>query len=496
MKRNFIPIVRKFTKIASVLALAAIVSVASLYIFVYTTKENVNIHFYLTDSQDPQNEVQLQLQEDLTFTPGISTSLNLVKVDGSKQFQSMQGFGAALTDSSAWLLKEVLNASLYEEVMKMLFDPIEGIGMSYIRIPVGSSDCALEFYSYDDTAPDLDDFSIVHDEHYIIPLLKDALKLNPSLKLVASPWSAPGWMKLGNNATDPETKGLIGGNLAPKMHEVYANYLVKFLRSYAEHNITINALTIQNEQFYSPPEYPGMTMNVSQTQEFGVILASAISNADLDTDLYILDHNWGQYEKALEILSDKDLRESVKGVAWHGYGETKPDWQSVVRKQYPSESHIFTEISPLSAYTSFPHNLEWTYHNIYVGSIRNWAEAVLLWNLALDQNGGPILTNSTELRGVLTVPRSGNQQTEPVQYHGEYYMIGHLSKFVEAGAVRIASSKNVNDLETIAFKNPDGSKVLVVSNPTEESKSFGISWDFRSVQTSIGARSLATYIWP
>src|SRR6056297_3003472 len=252
MKRNFIPIVRKFTKIASVLALAAIVSVASLYIFVYTTKENVNIHFYLTDSQDPQNEVQLQLQEDLTFTPGISTSLNLVKVDGSKQFQSMQGFGAALTDSSAWLLKEVLNASLYEEVMKMLFDPIEGIGMSYIRIPVGSSDCALEFYSYDDTAPDLDDFSIAHDEDYIIPLLKDAKSLNPDLKLMASPWSAPGWMKMGNNMSDPSTKGLINGTLNPDKYEEYANYLVKFLLAYENHGLSFDAITLQNEQFYTP----------------------------------------------------------------------------------------------------------------------------------------------------------------------------------------------------------------------------------------------------
>ena len=470
-----------------------IVGVASFVSFIYISRSDVEVEFWVTCTGEGGE--RLEKQQNLTFKPGLSLTSKKISVSADKKFQEIQGFGAALTDSSAWLIHEVLNESEYNRIMNALFHPAEGIGMSYLRIPVGSSDCALEFYSYDDTAPNLDDFSIAHDEDYIIPLLKDAKSLNPDLKLMASPWSAPGWMKIGNNMSDPSTKGLINGTLNPDKYEEYANYLVKFLLSYENLGLSFDAITLQNEQFYTPNNYPGMFLNISQTQDFAQILGSALEDHSLDTRMLILDHNWVYYEDVLEILSDDNARNQIDGVAWHGYGEASPEYQSIIHNEFPDMAHYFTEISPLQAYTSFPDNMAWTYHNIYVGGLRNWAQTALLWNLALDQNGGPILTEENVLRGVITIPQEDGSLQAKAKLEGEYYMIGHLSKFVVSGAHRIASSNFEAELETLAFENPDGSMVLVVCNPTEFEQNFDVSWDYHTVGTTIPANSLITMKW-
>lgn len=476
-----------------------LISLSGIIFYSEATVEYAQI--WITSAIDPN--IRLSPQKPLKFNLLFdqegenfegSEVYHEINIDPNKRYQLIHGFGAAMTDSSAWLLHEILNSSKYHEVMQALFDPFDGIGLSYLRIPLGASDCAQEFYTYDDTAPDLTDFSVTHDEDYLFPVLKDAKALNPSLKLIGSPWSAPGWMKIGNNLTDSNTKGMIGGELNPKMYGIYAEYLVNILSAFQERNLTLDALTLQNEQFYTPLDYPGMYMNVSSTQDFVQILGTAIKTANLTTKLLILDHNWVYSNQALEILSNSDAASFIDGIAWHGYEDAVPERQSDVHQRFPSKLQYFTEVSGLQAYQSFPHNLAWTFHNIFAGSLRNWASAVLLWNLALDQNGGPHLTDYTGLRGVITIPQINNQLTGEIKFDGEYYMLGHFSKFVHSGAVRIESTNIGNTLETVAFRNLDQSLIIVLCNPTDQIQSSTIKIGALCAKYTFPARSIATII--
>ncbi len=426
-----------------------------------------------------------------TYFDGSSNVLR-IKIDENREYQEIQGFGAAMTDSSAWLLRSILNQSEYYKTMRALFDPLEGIGISLLRIPLGASDCALDYYSFDDTPWSLDDFSISRDEMYLIPVLQDALKLNPALKFIGTPWSPPGWMKEGNNLSRPETKGMIGGTLNRSLYTLYAQYLAKAILAYEHHGIKFSAITIQNEQFYVPQSYPGAYLGVEETTQFVKIFGSVFSEFYISTKIYILDHNWVYAEKAIEILSDPDANEYIDGIAWHGY-ENPESWrQSLVKERFPTKHHLFTEISGLQAYPHFEHNMVWTFHNIFTGSLRNWAEGVLFWNLALDQFGGPTLHNYAGLRGVLTIPRNNSQQIKDIIFEGEYFMIGHFSKFVQPGAKRIDSMYRPNSIETFAFKNPDGSFAIIIGNLGNEQEKIKLEFDARAAYINMPARCMIT----
>lgn len=435
--------------------------------------------------------MRLAKQPDIRFRPGIGKHIQRITVDPGVKYQEMLGFGASLTDSAAYLIHEELNPSNYTLLMQNLFNATSGIGLSYLRLPMGSSDCALTWYTYDDTAPDLSDFSIAHDELYIIPLLLDALDINPDLKIVGSPFTAPGWMKFGNDLTDPSTKGMIGGRLKPSMHDLYAEYFVKFIQAYAAHDIDIDAVTLQNEPFHSPDDYPGMLMNVTQQIDFLIALGTAFDDNNIDTKILILDHNWDLADEALAVLSNSVARQYISGVAWHGYSSPDPAAQSRVRDKYPTVGHYFTEVTGFNAAPYFHDNLAWLYKNVFVGSVRNWAKTVLLWNLALNESGGPILRPYYDMRGVVTI-----DQNDPVpEYEVEYYALGQMSKFIRPGATRLKTSSLFAKLDHVGFKNPDGSKVLMVSNPASEVVKFSVRFGFDCLDSYLPAKSVITFTW-
>ncbi|MBD3353396.1 MAG: glycosyl hydrolase [Candidatus Lokiarchaeota archaeon] len=447
------------------------------------------VQVWLTDGYDSQK--RLVQESDIRFRAGIGKRFKKIHVDASVEYQEILGFGASLTDSSAYLIHEVLNDDNYSQLMQNLFNQTSGIGLSYIRLPMGSSDCALTWYTYDDTAPDLADFSISHDETYIIPLILDALAINPDLKVMGSPFSAPGWMKVDNNLTDPTTKGLIGGRLNPSMYEIYADYFVKFIQVYESHDIDIDAVTLQNEPFHSPDDYPGMLMNVSEQIRFLNILGSAFSDNDISTKILILDHNWDLKDKVLSVLENETVRKYVSGVAWHGYSTPEPEIQTEIHRQYPEIDHYFTEVTGFNAAPYFHDNLAWLYENIFVGTIENWAKTALLWNLALDENGGPILRPYYDMRGVVTI-----NQSDPIpEYEVEYYALGQMSKFIVPRARRIKTNGFFTNLDFVAFINPDGSQVLVVSNPTSENIDFSVRCNFDCFDYSLKPKSVVTFIW-
>ncbi len=437
----------------------------------------------------PDKSLLLERQEDVSFGRAADPETLTVAVDDGVRYQRMEGFGASLTDSSAWLIANRLSERQREELMKLLFDHEAGIGISYLRLPMGASDFALGLYSYNDMPqgeadPELSRFSIEHDRAYVVPLLKQALAINPELSLMASPWSPPGWMKTSDS--------LIGGNLRPDSYEAFARYFVKFLEAYRDEGVPIGAITLQNEPHHVPSDYPGMRMNAEeQTLLVKKHVGPALREAGLATDIVIWDHNWDETYYPLAVLNDPEAKEFVAGTAFHGYAG-QVEAQSRLHEAHPDKGIYFTESSGGEWATDFGANVRWDMQTLIIGATRNWAKTVLKWNLALDENHGPKLGGCQDCRGVVTIGQSTGEAT----LNEEYYAFGHASKFVRAGAYRIESDSHGNEsIETTAFLNPDGSLVLIALNSSAVSLDFQVKWRERAYAYTLPAGAAATFVW-
>ncbi|MCA9259917.1 MAG: ASPIC/UnbV domain-containing protein, partial [Planctomycetales bacterium] len=429
----------------------------------------------------------LSQQADVVFLPGRGQGGSQITVAPTTEYQTMVGFGAALTDSSAWLMQHALDDAQRDDLLRRFFSPTEGIGISYLRVPMGASDfTASGFYTYNDaptggTDVDQSQFSIAHDLDYIVPQLKAALGLNPQLQLMATPWSAPAWMKTNHS--------LAGGSLATQWEPSYAEYLTRFVEAYAAQGIVFDALTVQNEPQHTS-NYPSMAMTASQQARLiGQYLGPLWDERHIDVKLLAYDHNWDNPDYPLEILGDPVAGPYLDGSAFHAYAGA-PSAQTTVHNAFPDKSVYFTEITGGGWATNFGDNLAWYADNIFIGSIRNWAETAVMWNLALDQNGGPHQGGCDDCRGVATI----DDQTGSVQFNEEFYALGHLARHVAPGAVRIGSTAN-STLNTVAFRNPDGSRVLVALNRSTQPQTMRIFENNAHAVYDMPARSLATFVW-
>ena len=410
-----------------------------------------------------------------------------VNIDETKVFQEIDGFGAAMTASSAWLLKNVLNDLQRQTAMDDLFDSEKGIGISYVRISMGACDFRLKEYTYDDVPAGQDDlklekFSITADEEYIIPMLRQALQINPKLKIMASPWSAPAWMKDGGT--------LAGGKLKSDdaTYEAYANYFVRFIKSYAADGIPIDAVTLQNEPHHTNNNYPTMRMEPPDQARLARLLGERLKAEKLETRIIVWDHNWDEPNYATAVLADPAARPYIDGSAFHAYAG-KVEAQSKVHDAYPDKNIYFTESSGGDWAKDFGSNVMWDTSNLIIGSTRNWARTVLKWNLALDEKNGPkIPGGANNCRGVITI----NQKTKAVTKNEEYYAFGHASKFVRPGAHRVHSTST----SSVAFVNPDKSLVLIVMNKGDDQKAFTVGWKQQSFTYVLPSVSVATFTWP
>ena len=338
------------------------------------------------------NKTKLLSQEGpITWTSLSSSSseendLPTIQIDATKRYQTIEGVGAALTDSSAWLISKKMPKSKREKLLKNLFTREgNGIGINYLRIPLGASDFALSNYSYDDLPKgkrdsQLERFSIKHDADYIIPLLKAIQNLNPALRRMASPWSAPAWMKT--------SQSLKGGSLLPECYQTYANYTIKSLQAYSDVGLPFDTITPQNEPMHESDNYPTMRMEAEDQKKYvRDHLGPSLAAADgIGTRILIWDHNWDFIEYPLSILEDEAARDYVVGVAFHGYGG-KVEKQTEVNEKYPDKGIWFTECSGGRWSTDFGNNMEWNLRHLIIGNFRNWGKSLLLWNLALDHNG-------------------------------------------------------------------------------------------------------------
>jgi glucosylceramidase len=437
------------------------------------------------------NQSQLLAQQaGAAFAPGGSSQSQVITVDPTSTFQTMSGFGASFTDSSAWL---VYNSPQRNQIMSKLFDPNSGIGLDFLRQPIGASDFAQSLYSYDDmpagqTDPSLAHFSTAHDNAYIIPILQQALQFDPQTTIMGTAWSPPGWMKSSGS--------MIGGFLNSADYQYYANYLVKFLQAYKAAGVPVAFVTPQNEPEYSPSNYPGSTF--TSTQEANFIannLGPAIRAAGLSTGILAYDHNWNDPSFPETILGNPSAAQYVSGVAWHCYAGD-PSAQSTVEAQYPSYGAYETECSGSQSSNkanTFSDTLDWEVSNLVINGIRNYAKSVVTWNMALDPSGGPSM-NCTTCTALVTV----NNSAGTAAYNAEYYSLGQVSKFVKPGAVRIGSNTfGSGGVQDVAFRNPDGSTALVVLNSdTSNSRTFGVSENGQSFSYTLPAGAVATFTWP
>jgi glucosylceramidase len=444
------------------------------------------VDVWLTTGDEKTKLVQ---QTAVEFTSGSSGQSLRIGVDDRIHFQTMEGFGAALTQSSGHVIRQLMSPTQQDGVLRMLFSRQEGIGISYLRLPMGGSDYVVQApYSYDDRPagqidPELTYFSIAVDEADVIPVLKEAQALNPDLKLMGSPWSPPAWMK------SPET--LKGGSLRTEFHLAYAHYFVKFIEAYQAHNLPIHTITIQNEPYNSTADYPSAWMDTPQQTVFvRDFLGPAFQKRGIGTKILIWDHNWDRPSYPITVLNDAGACPFISGSAWHCYNGN-PGNQSQVHDAYPDKDIYFTECSGGDWAPNFASNLVWNFQNLVIGATRNWAKTILFWNLALDSNHGPHVGGCNDCRGIVTVSRTNGDATFEV----EYYVLGHVSKFVDPGALRIESDSMPGVLETVAFLNPDGSKVMVVLNPVGEAKSFEVNWRATQFSYSLPGQSVATFIW-
>ncbi len=434
--------------------------------------------------------VLLGQQKAASITGIKSTSLPVITIDSTALMQEIEGFGAALTGSSAYLMNRKLTATERGTLLNDLFDVESGIGISYLRMSIGASDFSPVAFTYDDmpsgeTDFNLDHFSIATDEEDVVPVFKEILQIAPDIKILGSSWSPPAWMKTNAN--------LKGGTLKPEAYDVYARYFVEYLRAYEQHGIAIDAVTLQNEPLYNAAPYPCMKMTAEEQLVFIKDYVGPLFQAEgIKTKIIIYDHNWDNTDYPISILDNAEVSQYVAGSAFHAYGGDVGA-MSIVHNAHPDKGLYFTEIGGGDWATDFSVNLLWNMNNIFIGTTKNWSKNALLWNLALDQDSGPNNSGDEITRGVVTIDNTSGAVTKNV----EYYAIGHMSKFVRPGAFRIGSSAStyISQLEFVAFMNSDGSKVIVLANSGADTKTVTIKQGERQFNYSIPGKAVATVVW-
>jgi glucosylceramidase len=410
----------------------------------------------------------------------------VIEVDDKKTFQSMDGFGFALTGGSAQLMMR-MDAAKRAALLTELF-AVDGnnIGVSYLRVSVGASDMNDHVYSYDDmpageTDPTLAKFSLDPDRADVIPVLKEILRINPKIKILASPWSAPAWMKTNG--------GVKGGDLRHEFYGAYANYLAKYIKGMKAEGIVIDAITLQNEPL-NEKNTPSMQMLATDQAVFiRDHVGPLFRKEGIRTKVILYDHNCDVPEYPLTILKDAAASEYVDGSGFHLYGG-KITAMSEVHDEFPGKNLYFTEQMVVDRKNSDLMTVASPVSRIVIGATRNWSRNVLLWNLAADQNFGPHTNDGgcPICQGAITI--DGNSVTRNLAY----YTIAHEAKFVRPGSVRIESS-DLGTLPNVAFKTADGRRVLVVANPGDGSQTFRVRYRGSEFAASLMAGAVGTYIW-
>lgn len=467
---------RRFLQQATTLA-ASLAFARQLPAWAQTPASSSHLNGWLTSAADRLKPFKLQpWQEAPTSAAGT------IEIDASQRFQSILGFGGAFTDASCYLFSR-MDPEPRRQLLRDLMGP-QGLGLSVGRTCIGSSDYSRTPYSFDDSAtpdPELKSFSIEHDRAYILPMLREAIQVNPELFLFSAPWSPPGWMKSNGS--------LLGGAMRKHYMASYAEYFVKFLQGYKAEGVPISAVTAQNEvdtdqDGRMPTALWGQEYELGFVKEF---LGPAFRKAGLDTKIWLLDHNYNLWGRVMDQLSDPEVAQYVDGVAWHGYVGT-PDAMTRVQNAFPDKGAYWTEGGP--DYTEATYATDWAkWSGTFAGILKNRARCIVSWNLVLDEKGMPNI-GPFHCGGVVTL----DSKTQQITRSGQYWAFAHYSKAVRRGARVIATKGSIAGIEHVAFANPGGDYIVVLTNQGEE-RDVACRFDGKSVQVKLPRNSVATLQW-
>lgn len=429
-------------------------------------------------------------EADLTIYNQNSQDWPLITIDTAITFQTVDGYGAALTGSSAYLINRKLDNNTKQELLKQLFDPEQGIGISFLRLTMGASDFSLSDFTYNDlpagqTDFELEQFSLSQDLDDVVPIMQEIVGISSDIFIMGSPWSPPAWMKTNGS--------LKGGQLRQDCYGVYADYFVKYVEQMSEKGINISHVTPQNEPLHFTAGYPCMEMQSNEQLVFiKDHLGPKFQAAGLETKIINYDHNWDVPEYSINILNDAAARQFTAGSAFHAYAGNVSAMSSV-HNAHPDKELHFTEISGGAWATDFSDNLLWYMRNIFIGTAKNWSRSALMWNLALDEQYGPRNNGCPNCRGVVTI----SQSTGKITYNEEYYAIGHFSKVVKPGAQRISLlyAQSLGNIEVVGFLNTDGSKALIVANFEDQFKTFTVKQNQKFFNYSVPGKSVVSMHW-
>jgi glucosylceramidase len=470
---------------------STIKTITFLFLLSFTSLTNAQnkIDVWLTNND---RSALFEQQTPLSFSSSRNDNQTIV-VDDSKTYQRMDGFGFALTGGSAYHIIH-MNAIERSKLLHQLFDTTGNqIGVSYLRLSIGSSDLNEKVFSYDDIAGDssLLHFDLAEDKTDVIPVMKEILKINPHIKILGSPWSPPAWMKNNNDTR--------GGRLKPDCYSIYANYIAKYIEEMKKNGISIDAITVQNEPLH-PGNNPSLLLVAPDEENFVKnYLGPIFKKKNIKTKIIIYDHNADRPDYPISILDDAQAAKFIDGSAFHLYGGTI-DALTDVHNAHPDKNIYFTEQMVVqykrrnrdddddADQTKI--NIAWPVSRLIIAAPRNWSKNVLLWNLAADPEFKPFTDRGgcSGCQGAVTIDK------DSVTYNLAYYTAAHATKFVLPNSVRIASN-NMDSLPNVAFKAPNGNKVLIVSNISDSEQTFNIQYHNQTTTAILQPRSVATYNW-
>ncbi|MFE2995231.1 glycoside hydrolase family 30 beta sandwich domain-containing protein [Nocardia sp. NPDC059246] len=455
-------------------------------------------------------DTTLAPQPELEFVEASGPTGERIDVDPAVTGQTLTaGFGVAMTETSAYLLRDELPESLREKVVRALFSPTEGIGLSFLRIPIGATDYVVgELATPDDQPPggadpELRDFSIDRDMQYAIPEIREALTVNPGMTVMANPWTPPAWMKTDDALVT--TSGPLG-HLKPEYYGAYARYLVKFIQAYRDQGIEINYLGVQNEPTTPLAFVVGIPESYLDPIQQGILirdhLSPALAAAGLSTSVLTYDDGFQRSEVYIPAVMSV-ARPQTAGFAYHCY-LTDPSSIGIQHRVYPEMTQLVTECSSKLS------NVD--PQQMMIRALRAGANGIQLWNAVLDQNNGPKMGNGC--RGIVgeyagqdcIAPVTVNTDTHDYTFTSDYWALAHFSKFIRPGAKQIAStspssclttpvSGSMCGLEGVAFENPDRSRVLVVTANDGADHTFTLAESRRRVTYTLRAGATATLVW-
>lgn len=449
--------------------------------------KDLNIRLYQTARDTDDRLTEKKSISFLTDESSWEQESALINVYEDVEYQEIEGFGGAFTEAAAVTLNK-MSGPKQEEILKAYFDGKDGLGYTFCRTHINSCDFSLGNYAYvEEEDPTLSHFDISRDRQALIPMIRRAFEITgSSMRLFASPWSPPAWMKTNGQMNQ-------GGQLKPEYRRTWAEYYVKYIRAYAEEGIPVWGLTVQNEA-KAVQRWDSCVYSAEEEKDFvRDHLGPVLEEAGLsDVKVMIWDHNKERvYDRAKVAFEDEAASKFIWGIGFHWYSGDHFEALSAVQARFPDKKLIFTE----GCQEGGVHLGSWKtgerYGHDIMGNLNNWMGGWTDWNLVLDEQGGP-----NHVGNFCDAPIIADTTKDEVIYESSYYYIGHFSKYIRPGAKRVASSKYTDKLEVTAFKNTDGTVAVVVLNRTDEELPYALrSQDATTASCTIPAHAIQTLLY-